>query len=535
MKDQPDIDDIFASLAPKYEFLFGLPHDSNILFIGHFNDIWVNDFNCYFRNTTLYKNSSQWVAETTSINLYDLILINPNRNIKSKKQLSDVISHAEKILKPNGTLILIAANKYSFDSIKRNLRGKKGSHGFSSLQYHNALTSAGLKYIDEFLTLPSINSPIEFISSKNGKIDLRIDARKSLKLLSSLNLYRFIHSGYYYIASTSTRPFSLLLENLKNILDGSIHNSDLKIEKFNMRRRGALLIILRNIKSDKSYVARIAASEDINAVLSRNMIASDKIHKLPTISNTTSEKVPRILKNFDLRGAQVYIEEKKPGVLAWTIENKPGMDKKIYSEAYQFIHQFNLETREQTLVTDNTFDELLGKDLTQMENAFANSDTAVTALKEIRRSLYKYFINKIIYVVMSHGDYGYGNILCNENDGRILAVIDWDTYVEYELPGVDFLHLRLQKYRAKLQGGLCSAVRELKNAISIDSTFGGSLTSYIEDDFDLTNNDLIVYACISSIRYIKRSLPYNREFINDYSDNTDTLVMISTFLKEIIK
>jgi len=130
-----------------------------------------------------------------------------------------------------------------------------------------------------------------------------------------------------------------------------------------------------------------------------------------------------------------------------------------------------------------------------------------------------------MWLAASHGDYGYGNILVDPRDGRLLGVIDWDTGRKKELAGVDIMNLLIQKTRTERNAGFFQAVEYLSRR----PCFG--LPSHVLDcmktNFDTDSLKAGLLFSIAIIRYISRSAQYPTIFLSEQDDYAKALNLIN--------
>gem|GEM_PF-3873351 len=514
--------DDLVSTAAKLRFLLGLSGKSSVLLIGEFCNEYLEDLEKIFGYVCRYDCWIDFTEDISDERMFDLVIFDGRRNSRVLDRFSKIIRSVNRFIKPAGIVLIFSHNRYELSAIKSNLNGKSSLKGLLPWDIKRISKAAGFGFIREFSLAPDVYMPEEYVSTECGSVELRADVRWIVKLLNYLGLHRFLHGGYFYIIARGSD--NSCLQQLKTVFmllpEGELPpDQDIKLERFYLRNRGSLLLVLLNNATCTKYLARIATSRKINSVLSRNREAVDRIHNLPEIAPEIRMKIPRIVDKRDLNGANIYIEEYKTCVIAWKLRRDPALDRVIYSNAFEFIYKFNLGTRKQQTVTDQLFDKIIGHDLDRLGKAFAENNYQVIWVNRVRDLLYSWFSGRQITVVIGHGDYGPGNILCDEKSGALLAVIDWDTYVGKELPGVDFLNYRLQQLRNAREWDLVAAIGDLYQELAGREYPDTRMPGYNESDFGITCKDLIAYLCITVIRFARRSVPYRKEFL-DLLDET---------------
>lgn len=512
------LDNIQSSAAMQYKFLFGLTKCSSVLLAGNFSDAVVRDFEYVFQRVIRIDGRNYFKYGGINESKYDLVLINNYPHASQWVHFDETLINVHKSLGAAGILLIHAPNILSIATIKKMLGGWKWPAGTTVWKYRKFIKSSGFNFVEEFVVLPNIDFPEEYISSRLKTIELRVDFRRLLKWLNRFGLYRYVHDGFLYIAAESAaNSFSKRMNEIKQSIPEHLMSDvkSLEIEKFYLRDRGAMLLILTNLDTATSIVVKIATTPEINEILSRNMEAINNIRKLPDISTYIISKIPKIVKVNNIHEAWVYIEEKKPGVVLWKLEGNRTLGRQAYEGSFEFIHRFNLETVTQKIISEAVFDQLFGINLAFIERIFA--DRSLYDICRIRDLLYAHFFGRSVSLVIGHGDYGPGNILCDVSSGEVLSVIDWDINIKTELPAVDFLNLMIQRCCKIKKLTLVDAIKEIELHIASTGMIDESINGYNEKDFGLTTKDLIVYLSVAAIRYINRSLPYQKELI-DYSD-----------------
>lgn len=71
---------------------------------------------------------------------------------------------------------------------------------------------------------------------------------------------------------------------------------------------------------------------------------------------------------------------------------------------------------------------LIGADLARLSRKFGAVGVDVGDLAVIGEQLKRHFLGRVIFLVWGHGDYGEGNLLCAPETGRLVGVIERDTF-----------------------------------------------------------------------------------------------------------
>ena len=506
--------DKFSSISLKYGFLYGLDRKSRILLLGEYYQSMARDLAQSYETVQCITQAAE-LAEA-EIGSYDLICLDAYSRW-TDSDMPALIRTARSNLSTSGTLLVAATNRLSIERILNTLRRRlvRQMRGLTPWGYKKALKAAGFSSVHEFIVLPSLHKPEEYIDSINGEVELPGFVSFLHKIICAIGLYRYAHNDYLYVAST--RPTSGFTQFAAAIEGYTTAPSEprqdcMRVERFDLRDRGALMFMLSDRARKYRYVVRVAVSESVNSVIARNKLFTDRILTLDKLNQSLMRLVPRSIAAFEYRGCYVYVENRVLGVLVWKVVRNRHIEGIAYRGAFEFIHAFNLATMREYMVDSALFGELIGNDLIKMRSAFGDSGGADEIIDGIELYMRTYFTDRKLYVVWGHGDYGYGNILCDRSSGRVQGVIDWDTHVEQELPGVDLCNLLLQRISAEFSGDVALTMEKLHGMIVDTGKLDSDLPGYGKEDFNLDVAALTVYLCITGLRIVKRSIPYEKEF-----------------------
>ncbi len=506
--------DTFSSIALKYEFVFGLSKASRILLLGPYFQSISQDLRRHFAAVHFAASSSD-VTMLAADNRYDLIGLDACSDW-TERRVEELIITARSRLAHNGTLVVVATNRLSIDRLLAKLRRRAVGtmHGLTLAGYKNALAAVGLTGIAEFMVLPSLRTADEYVATTHGDIELPTYVSLLHKIVHRLRLYRYVHGDFLYIAREDAggglNEFSEQVG--RQIASHGLTYGPLYLERFDLRDRGALILMLSDRAKRHRFVARVAASHVVNSVISKNTSFTDRIHSLGTLDARTKGLVPKTIATFEYRDCPVYVENRIPGVLVWKVGGDRRIEKRAYRQSYDFINAFNLATAREMTVDSVLFDDLVGHDLSCIKSAMVGLEGIGGIVNNIELQLRQYFTGRQVSTVWGHGDFGYGNILCDPSSGNIQGVIDWDTHVLNELPGVDFCNLVLQKSSRDFDGDVARALEEMSRTIERSGVLDITLPQYGKGVFHFTAQDYEICLCLAGIRMIKRSIPYQKEF-----------------------
>ena len=146
----------------------------------------------------------------------------------------------------------------------------------------------------------------------------------------------------------------------------------------------------------------------------------------------------------------------------------------------------------------------------------------------IHKYLLEQLSDKEVFVAVSHGDFGYGNVLCENKTGNLSGVFDWDTSRDVELPGVDFFNLLIQKYRAhsRMDESYTAALHWLES----EETLPTKIRTQLYERFDISSKNLKLYSIISVLHLMGRDFQFH-EAGSLRPEERDTLILIASSIK----
>lgn len=442
--------DSFSQISPKLGFLFRAVQDAAVLLIGHHALKWGEDFKNYFSfcDETEVFTSDKAKKLKKNNRMYDFIIF--DASISQQTDIEETLSDLREHLSSNGHLMLIAGNKYSLNKIKTFLNdGVAGSLGLSLNRYKKALRKSGFTSIRAFLPMPSINDMEEIVSEHIKTVELPVYYHPIYKIAARCKFYKHIHDGFIFISSPASEDgISYFLERFQSKLKSVTRRTyKFSLDRFYMRGRGALVLFLSDSLNKKKYIVRIAVTQEIDLKIRENESWIQQLLHDEKVLKEVKNKLPHPVANFQYTNNKVYVEEMIEGVIAWKLSRKPVLKKKIDEEAASFLWHLDKSTRKYLDVDERIFRSLFEEDIKRLTPLTSGSEDIRHAIQEMLAFLRDGMLGQKYPFVLSHGDYGYGNIIAHPQTGKISGIIDWDGARNLDLPGLDLLHLLIQSLR----------------------------------------------------------------------------------------
>lgn len=491
--------DSFVDVASKLRLLIGKERAARVLLIG---DLYANDvtsFNRAFESVTV-ESVEAAVAPTKGCE-YDLICFD-SRSAPASLRVPTLCSDLCRRLARGGSLVLALDDRASRAAfrIRNGAERPRFAHKFDDVTH--AVASSGMA-VSAYLALPSLDHPDEFVDSS---VASAVSGHPStLRRVGAFLRMLDARCTEYLIFATAPeagnfRSLTMAVERALGLDPGL-----LRVERFAMRRRGSLVTVMSDVPRRHPIVLRIAANAQTSAVLARNAECTDGLHR-SSMPHHLKSLIPRTLARFEHSGGSAFAEELLPGRLAWRLRNGSEPDRRAQRDAVGFLRELDRATRREVLLHGPEFDELIGESLTALRTSLSDVPDALAALQSIGSVLEQQLSGAPSPVVRGHGDFGHGNMLCDSESGALLGVIDWDTYVASELPGVDLCNMLLQRYAAQAQLSVAEAFPRVRRNLEYD----GPLREFIGSSLGQT--DWKVPMTVAAIRYVRRSARYATEF-----------------------
>ena len=465
---------------------------------------WKEDFHACFRECQFLPSiPTEVFPRPKSMDRWGLVIWDASIPVGGRV-CSHSLEKARHALEPGGALFLLASNRLSLKAFARQ-KDRIFSRGVStSWNWRHRLHRAGFDTVLEFLPLPGLSCPEEFVESRLGEIALSSQFSFIEKGLATLGLFRFFHEGYIYLASGTSGGTRRILDPLAGEISRNGGMTDqLVLERFDLRDRGALLLLVREARSLRRLVARVATSTMVDDVVGRNALWVEKIRNNDRISPGIKSKVPRQCGSYRIGESKIYVEELVEGVLAWKVVHEKKIQDPLFQGVYGFIRDFNQGTVVKRRIQGSLCAQLIYGGATNGAGRELSDH-----LSMLQAQLFRKLQGNDVHLVWAHGDYGYGNAIVDPRSGGLNGVIDWDQARE-DLAGVDLLNFLLQKHRIEAGGSLPSSIRDFgdrlvkKGLRSLDERI-----DYAET-FSIKHRDIPVLLGVVVLRMVLQEASYS--------------------------
>ncbi len=524
-----NMQDLFSNLALKYRTLLGLSKDARVLLAGEFFSQRARQFQDVFQTIDIINDSWPRFDRESEGGAYDLICLDYLMPEAGASFLA-MASTAAKLISDKGTMILLVTNRNIPGRLQSYLSGRKSGHAHSLPlhDYQQDLATAGFTNLEPFLAVPNCIETEEHVSVSVRHLELPSHVSFRIRWLNWFGLLSRFHDEYLIFASKhESIGLSLLGDNVGDIPWKKKLAGVPVVEKLLLRNRGAIIAALRDKESNEGVLIRISPSIQIDEVLSRNLSATVRLHQCARLRQKAKDLIPRVQMVVREGAGSVYFETLLPGVLLWTLKN--GSAKTAgFDGACDFLVQLFDATNEESVIDEARFQNLAGNCLDTLRGKFESERSVVRDLDKIEDWLQFRVLKRSIPLAIGHGDFGYGNILCDPRTGELSGIIDWDTYVESEYPGVDMCNLLIQVTREGQGRGLAAAVSSLFIALHAGQAAIEPLRAFCSATGLADGVDIEVSMLLAAIRYIGRAASYDQEFRSSYADSCETVRLVAT-------
>lgn len=495
--------------------LLNLNKKSRILFHGPGLNEWHQSFSEKYEDC--FYDSKQTIKEWHQKDyLFELIIFS-TFNLTTK-ELEAKLKEISLFLKPDGFIFLLGSNRYNIKNISKKylLRRKIKWQFFTSQReasYRKYLKACGFENILGFTTLIADND-----YNKNTLIRRITSYRNKLLCFDLLTAISVSH--FLFIANRNkVSSIEELLNYLQSvIIDSSVSRNVIEIDKIEFRYRGALIIYLRNQRTSDEFITRSSSSEHVNAIILENVKNINTIREIEGIPNAIINKLPVQIGMTQYGDNKFYIEERKQGKLAWLMANQDHqLDKIIFKNAVGFITLLERATKKELTLTQKLFNQIYRLNFDKIYNQDYIGSEIMDKYNRIVDKLEGILLDKKQILVLSHGDYGYGNILVDRR-GNVTGVIDWDAAKPYNIPGYDLFNLVFTRYGMRTKKKYSTLLDDLgRQSIKTGRILISSDGTY-EKEFNIDKTNICIVLATFCISWVSSGARYEAIFNNSRSN-----------------
>lgn len=382
---------------------------------------------------------------------YGLILWAPRRG--GQGALSHRIRRLASFLAPSGTLMLMLGNRIPARDGLRHLLWALRTPGSTVWGYRRAIRRAGLSPTAEFLPIPKPANPEEFVLSRSEEAGRSLDRPGTGFTIPPA----VFHDAFLYLTGTDDGGLRRTERDLAAAFaEVPAVGASPVVERFDLRDRGALVLVCRDVRSGGRILARTARSGPALDAVARHAAWTARLRAAPGLSDAVVRRVPRLLGTTDVRGHRVFLEEYVPATIAWRVAAHHGRHRAVGRDLFGFLGDLNAATARTVVLNGDAADRLLR--LWERDVSVRFPEELARALERLRHTLRARLEETSRTLVWGHGDFGLGNALADPGSGALRAVIDWETAHEDELVGVDLLNFLVQRDRMEQHGGFAAGL-----------------------------------------------------------------------------
>jgi aminoglycoside phosphotransferase (APT) family kinase protein len=422
-----------------------------------------------------------------------------------------------KSLTPDASLVLLAHNPLDLRRLAQQPGDFCSTLPKAFPRYRQLLCQAGFAQVEEFWAFPCGRQPEEFLLRSPGAPNpFSGNAHPLKRLLQRCGLGHLLHDRFLYLASSAGTGLTATLRQVEERLGMAGSDGRLVVERFDLRRRGALVMICRR-RGGERLILRMAARGEVAAVVGRNHRWIRRLHGQGGLAAPIQDLIPRPLAEFTVQGAQVFIEEALEGELAWKVVARKGLRPAVLAGACHFLASLQEQTAAVCCLDQAMLDRLLPDPGNWADRAAGELGAALAAT--LRRRLH----GRRSKLVWGHGDFGYGNLLVDPRRGLLKGVIDWDTGTEYELPGLDLANLLVQKVRIEEGKPFLAALTKVGTGLLENgpAAIASEVPCVMLQSLTVENIKEIMALCC--LRFVHRSARYPTVFTQDLHENMQAL------------
>ncbi len=497
-----------GSRAPKLAAMLGLSRESGVLLAGKDLGEWEPDFADYFGN--LRVASPAQLRSNLDGTRFDLIVLTPGFQDHADSA-DEVMRSLFTSLTREGSVFVLAENRYGARAARRDPRRLLSGSRNSIPRYRHQLERAGFQSVREFLPLPNLTHAEEFVCTQHGEIALASYASRLETVLNRAGMLWLIHDGAAFIASSRDCGPAPVLEEIRSYLEQTGKGcGPVELDRFDLRDRGALVLMLR--WGSQRIVCRLGVDEEINRTLRRNFEWTTNLVNADNISQSVKSLIPQPLGFASLQAGSAQLEALMPGTIAWKLAGSEQAESRMLREMERFLIQLGHDTGRKIAADRGAAEALLDP-----VRPLRIDEQIGGAYDRLRELLLKRITGKSLDVVLSHGDFGYGNAIASAPTGKLNGIIDWDQARE-DMLGLDLVNFLIQRQRSRASVSLPEAFQSVGAQI-IAGGFGAVNHQLTHDkEFPLDAGTRAELTGVAALRFAQRDMAYPEVFASARND-----------------
>lgn len=497
--------------------LLGLPSTSRVLIVGEALRHWCD----IFHNCRAYSSFAHGLTDESSC---DLLLYHASC-AADREQLQVQLTVLRRLLGTAGRLLMFAPNRYAFSRLKRIKDGawrQKGSLCCSQHGYRQALRRAGFGRAVEYLALPSLDAAEEIVVPDSRFVELPRHWHPFLHLAHRFKLFSNLADGYLFFQGPESLDDGPLLSTISLRLEEKAGGALVRpsLLRFDLRLRGALVLFVSEQQRRCEVIARIVSDPEIDQIVRKNQKFLSALRAIEGLPESFRALLPEPLADFIFCDRSVYLETLKKGVPAWKV-NRGSVRPYVFQEATHFLWCLQRVTCRPRQYDTETLRSLFVEDLEQLSGCQEVDENLRAGVERTLQSMCARIDGLNGFLVASHGDYGYGNLLVDADSGSLTGVIDWDTGRFDDLPGMDLLNLEVQRVRAELGAGVHDAFVAVTESVRARGGLDDAGRYAAEFQIEGPWLHALLHACL--LRYLCRAAQYPEVFAAEQNDYQRTL------------
>ncbi|HEX9895999.1 MAG TPA: phosphotransferase, partial [Gemmatimonadales bacterium] len=392
--------------------------------------------------------------------------------------------------------------------------------GWVRNQVRRAAGRAGLAVRAEFLPVPNLDQVEAFLIRDRDPTEWRLG--RSPRLPVSLKQPR--EHVFFLAPADGATGFS----EAARLLNRATGDHDFSVERFHLRRRGALVLVLAGA-DDARRLVRVATNPTTAGLVRKNRSITERLRDRPDLAPAARGLIPSPLGESGNGIVEAFVEEFRPGRLAWLLYRDPECRVRIEDDLFRFSHGFQSSTRRESRLEGRLLDDLIEGYLEPIRVRLGAEPGIARLLDLAGTRLRRLLEGRARSLCASHGDFGVGNALAAA-DGTITAIIDWDQYQDQDLPGIDWCDYRLKVEHFRLS--VFDGLRQLVDDAVRTGFLAPRQKGFGEEDFGLRRADMRTIPCLAVLREVSRAARFPGELQSSVSHYAALLDLVNRFMPE---